>query len=62
MLALLGERSFPAREIIPFASERSVGRELEGGLVVQGLSEESIQGFDLALFFRRGLHLGRVGA
>ncbi len=50
MLALLTQRGFPAREIVPFASERSVGRELDGGLVVQGLSEESIQGFDLALF------------
>ena len=54
MLALLRERDFPAREIVPFASERSVGRELEGGLIVQGLSEESIQGFDLALFSAGG--------
>jgi aspartate-semialdehyde dehydrogenase len=54
MLALLRERSFPAGEIVPFASERSIGRELEGGLVVQGLSEESIQGFDLALFSAGG--------
>jgi aspartate-semialdehyde dehydrogenase len=54
MLALLRERGFPAREIVPFASERSVGRELEGGLVVQGLSEESIQGFDIALFSAGG--------
>jgi aspartate-semialdehyde dehydrogenase len=54
MLRLLGERAFPAREVVPFASERSVGRVLEGGLVVQGLSEESIQGFDLALFSAGG--------
>ena len=54
MLALLRERGFPAREIVPFASERSVGRELDGGLVVQGLSDESIQGFDLALFSAGG--------
>ncbi len=54
MLELLHERSFPAREIVPFASERSVGRELQGGLVVQGLDEESIQGFDLALFSAGG--------
>ncbi len=54
MLRLLREREFPAREIVPFASERSVGRELEGGLVVQGLSEESIQGFDIALFSAGG--------
>jgi aspartate-semialdehyde dehydrogenase len=50
MLRLLAEREFPAREVVPFASERSVGRELDGGLVVRGLEEESIQGFDLALF------------
>ncbi len=54
MLQLLRERSFPASEIVPFASERSVGRVLDGGLVVQGLSEESIQGFDLALFSAGG--------
>jgi aspartate-semialdehyde dehydrogenase len=54
MLALLGERGFPTREIVPFASERSIGRELDGGLVVRGLDEESIQGFDLALFSAGG--------
>jgi len=54
MLRLLRERSFPAREVVPFASPRSVGRSLEGGLVVQALSEESIQGFDLALFSAGG--------
>jgi aspartate-semialdehyde dehydrogenase len=58
MLALLGERGFPAREIVPFASERSVGRELDGGLVVHSLSEESIQGFDLALFSAGGATSG----
>ena len=54
MLELLRERNFPAREIVPFASERSVGRELDGGLVVRGLDEDSIQGFDLALFSAGG--------
>jgi aspartate-semialdehyde dehydrogenase len=54
MLALLRQRSFPAREIVPFASIRSVGRELEDGLVVQGLNTEAIQGFDLALFSAGG--------
>jgi aspartate-semialdehyde dehydrogenase len=54
MLRLLRERTFPAREIVAFASERSVGRELEDGLVVQGLSEEAIQGFDVALFSAGG--------
>jgi aspartate-semialdehyde dehydrogenase len=54
MLELLRERGFPAREIVPFASERSVGRELDDGLVVQGLGEEAIQGFDLALLSAGG--------
>jgi aspartate-semialdehyde dehydrogenase len=54
MLEILRERSFPAREIVPFASERSVGRELAGGLVVRGLEEESIKGFDIALFSAGG--------
>jgi aspartate-semialdehyde dehydrogenase len=50
MLRLLRERGFPAAEIVAFASERSVGRELDGGLVVQPLDDETIQGFDVALF------------
>jgi aspartate-semialdehyde dehydrogenase len=54
MLELLREREFPASEIVPFASERSVGRELEGGVAVQGLSDASIRGFDLALFSAGG--------
>jgi aspartate-semialdehyde dehydrogenase len=54
MLELLRERAFPAEEIVAFASERSVGKELDGGLVVQGLSDESIQGFDVALFSAGG--------
>jgi aspartate-semialdehyde dehydrogenase len=58
MLRLLRERGLPAREVVPFASARSVGRELEGGLVVRGLDEESIQGFDLALFSAGGATSG----
>jgi aspartate-semialdehyde dehydrogenase len=60
MLRLLRERSFPAREVVPFASERSAGRILEGAahdggdLTVQGLGEEAIQSFDLALFSAGG--------
>jgi aspartate-semialdehyde dehydrogenase len=54
MLTLLREREFPAREIVPFASERSVGRELEGVGQVQPLTEDTIQGFDLALFSAGG--------
>ena len=54
MLALLRERDFPAREIVPFASERSAGKEIEGVGVVRPLTEETIQGFDLALFSAGG--------
>jgi aspartate-semialdehyde dehydrogenase len=54
MLQLLRERAFPAREIVPFASERSTGQEIEGVGVVQPLGEETIQGFDLALFSAGG--------
>jgi len=50
MLQILRERHFPAQEIVPFASPRSAGRELDGGLVVQTLGDESIAGFDVALF------------
>ena len=49
MLALLRDREFPASEIVPFASGRSAGRELDG-LIVQPLTENGIQGFDIALF------------
>jgi aspartate-semialdehyde dehydrogenase len=54
MLRLLRERSFPAREIVPFASARSAGRELEGGLVVQPLDDHTVEGFDIALFSAGG--------
>ncbi len=50
ILEALRDRSLPAGEIVAFASERSAGRELDGGLVVQALTEEAIGGFDLAIF------------
>jgi aspartate-semialdehyde dehydrogenase len=53
MLDVLRERSFPAGEVVPFASERSVGRTLRWGdrsLTVAPLNDESIRGFDIALF------------
>jgi aspartate-semialdehyde dehydrogenase len=49
MRAKLHERGFPAATIVPFASERSEGRELDG-VPCRVLSEETIGGFDLALF------------
>jgi aspartate-semialdehyde dehydrogenase len=54
MLELLRERGFPAREVVPFASERSAGRELPGVGIVQPLTDETIQGFDLAIFSAGG--------
>jgi aspartate-semialdehyde dehydrogenase len=60
MLRLLRERGFPAREVVAFASERSAGRVLEdaapdgGALTVQALDDDSIQGFDIALFSAGG--------
>ena len=53
MLAKLRERGFPASEIVPFASERSAGKELDGA-VIQPLRDDTIQGFDLALFSAGG--------
>jgi aspartate-semialdehyde dehydrogenase len=53
MLGVMRERGFPASEIVPFASERSAGRTIDYGdtdLTVVALSDEAIQGFDLALF------------
>jgi aspartate-semialdehyde dehydrogenase len=53
ILGIMRERAFPADEVVPFASERSAGRTIDWGdrnLTVVALSDESIQGFDLALF------------
>jgi aspartate-semialdehyde dehydrogenase len=53
ILGVMRERSFAADEIVPFASERSEGRKIDYGdtdLTVVALNEDSIQGFDLALF------------
>jgi aspartate-semialdehyde dehydrogenase len=49
MLDVLAERGFPAAEIVPFASARSAGRRLPQGVVVP-LEDQTIQGFDVALF------------
>jgi aspartate-semialdehyde dehydrogenase len=57
ILGVMLERGFPAEEVVPFASERSAGRRIDWGdrdLTVQALSEESIKGFDLALFSAGG--------
>ena len=54
MRALLRERGFDAAEVVPFASARSAGRTLDDGTTVVELSDEAIQGFDLALFSAGG--------
>jgi len=53
ILGVMRERSYPADEIVPFASERSAGRTIDYGdrdLTVAALAEDAIDGFDLALF------------
>jgi aspartate-semialdehyde dehydrogenase len=55
MLRLLRERAYPASEVVPFASERSAGRDLGDGLVVQPLRDDaSLDGFDVAIFSAGG--------
>src|SRR5436305_879326 len=53
MLGVMRERAFPADEVVAFASERSVGRQIDWGdqvLSCSALSDETIHGFDIALF------------
>jgi aspartate-semialdehyde dehydrogenase len=54
MLRVLAERGFPAAAVVPFASERSAGRTLVGVGEVQPLREDTIGGFDVALFSAGG--------
>ena len=54
MLRKLEERGFPAAEVVPFASERSAGRVLDGFGEVRPLRDDTIDGFDLALFSAGG--------
>src|ERR1700730_2653890 len=54
MLEVLAARRFAASEIVPFASARSVGRELPGIGTVAPLEEDTIRDFDLALFSAGG--------
>lgn len=52
ILELLDARGFPAAEVVPFASARSAGKEIEWSgrtLTCRELSEDSIQGLDLVL-------------
>src|SRR4051794_130932 len=45
----LARERFADAELVAFASERSAGKELDDGMVVQPLTEEGVLGFDLAL-------------
>jgi aspartate-semialdehyde dehydrogenase len=52
ILEVLAERRFPAKEVVPFASERSAGRRLEwNGSTIEcrPLNDETIQGLDVVL-------------
>jgi aspartate-semialdehyde dehydrogenase len=50
MFAILEERSFPADEIVPFASARSAGKEVAGRKVRVLDDRADLSGFDIALF------------
>jgi aspartate-semialdehyde dehydrogenase len=57
VLSILAERSFPASEVVPFASARSAGTRVAYGddeLEVRELTEDALGGFDLALFSAGG--------
>jgi aspartate-semialdehyde dehydrogenase len=45
----LARERFAGHELVAFASERSAGRTLDDGLVVQPIREDTVEGFDLAL-------------
>lgn len=52
ILQLLHDRDFPASEVVPLASARSAGKEIEydgEAVTVREVSERSIQGLDLVL-------------
>lgn len=53
MLRVLEERGFPVTKLVPLASSRSAGRELDylgKPCTVQELTEDSFEGVDIALF------------
>src|SRR3954453_14059561 len=52
ILEVLAERSFPVREVVAFASERSAGKQVDfngGALECVPLSDETIAGLDVVL-------------
>jgi aspartate-semialdehyde dehydrogenase len=55
MLEVLRRSSLPVREVVPFATERSEGRSLAlADAPVRVMREDTIDGFDLALFSAGG--------
>ena len=57
VLSIMAERGFPASEVVPFASARSAGSDVEydgGRLQVRELTADALEGFDLALFSAGG--------
>lgn len=54
ILQTLARRGFQADAIVPFASERSAGKQLEGYGEIQALRDDTVTGFDLALFSAGG--------
>lgn len=57
MIATLEQRNFPVEKIRFFASERSTGKKLEfknTPVAVEGLTEDSFKGIDIALFSAGG--------
>src|SRR5213075_448356 len=50
----LARERFEGHELVAFASERSAGKTLDDGLVVQPLRDDTIEGFDLALLSAGG--------
>ncbi len=57
VLKVLEERSFPASEVVPFASARSAGKRVAFAgeqLEVRELTNDALEGFDLALFSAGG--------
>jgi aspartate-semialdehyde dehydrogenase len=53
----MGERRFPADEVVPLASARSAGKKVpyrDGELEVRALADDALEGFDVALFSAGG--------
>jgi len=57
MLSILEERKFPVGKLVPLASARSAGKQVEFAgekITIQELKADSFEGVDIALFSARG--------